>query len=239
MNDLIRIFIGHDRPNPVLLQTLIHSLVLRSSRPLAITPISLDHLKGTLTRPRDPNQSTEFSFSRFLVPYLAGYEGWAIYMDNDFLARADVAELWELRDDRYAVMCVQHDYTPTAKTKFSGAVQTRYAKKNWSSLMLMNCNGCRALTVPFVNSASGLQLHQFSWLPDERLVGALPPSWNHLAGHYPYDREAKLVHFTEGGPYFESVPHGDYADEWLNTFRKCCQSADMTIDDLARRARGV
>jgi len=239
MNDLIRVFIGHDRPNPVVTGTLIHSLVTRASRPLAITPISLGHLQAELTRPRLPIQSTEFSFSRFLVPYLAGFEGWAIYMDNDFLARGDIAELWGLRDDRYAVMCVQHDYVPVAATKFGGALQIPYAKKNWSSLMLMNCARCRALDLPFVNGATGLELHQFSWLDNEDLIGSLPKRWNHLVGHDSFDRDARLVHFSEGGPYYDAFPSHDYADEWLAAFRESCASADMTVETLAARARRV
>lgn len=237
MSDRIRIFIGHDRPNPVVLSTLIHSLIASARRPLAITPISLSHLGGVLTRPREPLQSTEFSFSRFLVPYLAHYEGWAIYLDNDFLARGDIGELWDLRDERFAVMCVQHDYQPDATTKFGGAVQTRYARKNWSSMMLMNCGRCRTLSVPFVNGASGLQLHQFAWLADDALVGALPQRWNHLVGHYPYDGDARLVHFTEGGPYFQSYPHQDYADDWLAAFRESSASCDTTVDQLAMRSQ--
>jgi len=236
MSELIRIYVGYDSPNPVLLSTLTHSLVTHATRPLAITPISLNHLQGIFTRPREPMQSTEFSFTRFLVPYLAGYDGWAIYMDNDFLARGDIAELWSLRDDRYAVMCVQHNYEPRASLKFGGAVQTQYGRKNWSSLMLMNCRRCQALTVPYVNMATGLQLHQFGWLPDDSQLGSLPGRWNHLVGHDRHDAEARLVHFTEGGPYFQTYPHEDYATEWLAAFLSSSASGDSTARELTVRA---
>jgi len=152
------VFIGYDPHERAAVNVLADSLVQHSSLPLAITPIVARQLKGVLTRPRQPNQSTEFSFSRFLVPWLMDYQGWAIFMDCDMLARGDIAELWALRDEQFAVQCVQHDHVPGETVKFLGAEQTRYARKNWSSLMLFNCSRCTALTPDYVNSASGLQL---------------------------------------------------------------------------------
>lgn len=102
---------------------------VRSSRPVSITPLMLSQLGDLMWRERNPLQSTEFSFSRFLVPHLCGYRDWAIFADCDMLFLDDVAKLWDLRDDRYAVMCVKHDHKPTEDTKFLGATQTRYEKK--------------------------------------------------------------------------------------------------------------
>jgi hypothetical protein len=127
----------------------------------------------------------------------------------------DVGKLWALRDDRYAVMVIKHDYVPTSTNKLLGAVQTAYEKKNWSSLMLFNNARCRALTPEYVNSASGLQLHQFKWLDNENLIGELPKRWNHLVGEYPYDPDVSNVHFTISGPYFEESSDCDYAREWF------------------------
>ena len=177
----IPVFIGFDPHERAAVNVLSDSLVQHSTSPLAITPIVARQLSGVLTRERNPNQSTEFSFSRFLVPWLMNYEGWAIFMDCDMLARGDIRELWDLRDDRHALMVVKHAHEPNEPLKFLGALQTRYARKNWSSLMLFNCKQCQALTPEFVNRASGLELHRFEWLASEHRIGELPMGrWNHL-----------------------------------------------------------
>jgi len=145
-------------------------------------------------------------------------------MDCDMLCRGDIAELWELRDERHALMCVQHDHVPRETVKFLGAEQTTYARKNWSSLMLFQCSRCTALTPEFVNSASGLQLHRFEWLAPEDSIGALPLGrWNHLidvqeANQAPVaEGGPALVHWTLGGPWFREyrLAGGALAAEWL------------------------
>jgi lipopolysaccharide biosynthesis glycosyltransferase len=149
-----------------------------------------------------------------MVPYMCGYEGWSIFVDCDFLSRGNIVELFKLRDDTKAVQVVKHDYVPQEETKFLGNVQTKYEKKNWSSLMLFNNSRCTALTPDYVNKASGLELHQFKWLHDKE-VGELPTEWNHLVGEYGYDPKAKMVHFTLGGPWFKDYETVDYAEEWF------------------------
>jgi lipopolysaccharide biosynthesis glycosyltransferase len=167
-----------------------------------------------LTRERHPLQSTDFSFSRFLTPYLCGYSGWSIFMDCDMLMLEDIANLWSLRDDRYAVMVVKHEHVPREKVKFLGEPQTKYEKKNWSSVMLFNNARCSALTPEYVNTASGLQLHQFKWLESDQLIGTLPERWNHLVGYNAPRKDPALVHYTLGGPYFDEYGQCEYAEEW-------------------------
>jgi hypothetical protein len=178
------------------------------------TPISLANLKGVFTREANAISSTEFSFSRFLTPYLSNYEGWSLFMDCDMLARANFAEIFALADDAFAVMVAKHDYAPRDAIKFEGHVQTKYEKKNWSSVVLFNNARCRALTPDFVNTASGLQLHQFKWLASDDEIGALPLEWNWLVGEYDFNPDAKVAHFTRGGPYFAAYANEDYSDEW-------------------------
>jgi hypothetical protein len=211
---VIRIFIGFDARETVAYHVLCQSILARATTPVSFTPIVLDHLKDIFTRPRDPLQSTDFSFSRFLVPYLSGYEGWSIFMDCDMLALDDIAKLWALRDDRYTVMCVQHDYTPKETTKFLGEKQTAYNKKNWSSVMLFNNAKCRTLSPDYVSSATGLQLHQFKWLDDDSQIGSLPNEWNALVGYDFMPEAPSLVHYTLGGPYFEGYADCAMSGEW-------------------------
>ena len=212
--ETVRVFIGFDSREEVALHVLSRSIWERASLPVSITPIRLSQLEGVFSRERDPLQSTEFSFSRFLTPWLCGYEGWALFTDCDMLMLDDIARLWAIRDERYAVMCVKHDHRPMEDTKFLGEVQTRYQKKNWSSVMLFDCAKCTALTPKYVNTASGLELHQFKWLGDDGLIGEIPDAWNHLVGYQEPRDGMSLVHYTIGGPYFHEYADCEYATEW-------------------------
>ncbi len=214
-DDVIRIFIGYDPREAVAFSVLAHSIHIRASQPVAITPLMLSQLNGVFTRKRDPLQSTDFSFTRFLTPHLANYQGWSLFMDCDMIMLQDIAELWRLRDSRYAVMCVKHNHVPKEKQKFLGEKQSKYAKKNWSSVMLFNNAKCQALTPDYVNTASGLELHQFKWLEDEDLIGELPPTWNHLVSVSEPASDRALVHYTIGGPYFPEYRDCEYAAEWF------------------------
>ena len=212
---MIRVFIGFDPREAVAFSVLSYSIQARASRPVAIAPLMLSQLQGVLTRERHPLQSTDFSFSRFLVPYLSGYEGWSVFMDCDMLMLDDVAKLYELRDQRYAAMVVKHDHRPGESVKFLDQPQSSYAKKNWSSVMLLNNARCRALTPELVNTASGLHLHRFEWLESENSIGSLPRAWNHLVGYDAPRSDASLVHYTLGGPYFHEYSRCEYAAEWF------------------------
>ena len=212
---MLQVFIGYDPRESVAFYTLAHSIFARSSIPLAVVPLMRRHLGHLYTRPRGPTESTEFSLTRFLVPALSGYHGWSLYMDCDMLCRTDIAGLVALTEHAAeAVLVCKHDYVPKTERKFLNQVQTRYARKNWSSLMLFNNERCRALTPQYVNGASGLDLHRFAWLADEQ-IGAVSLEWNWLVGEYPHDARAKIVHFTRGGPYFDEYRECDYADEWF------------------------
>ena len=214
---MIPIFIGYDSKVKIAYHVLAESILRNSSTPVTISPINLNNLKNIYTRKQDPLASTEFSFSRFLVPHLMNYNGWAIFMDSDMVMLSDITELWNLRNEDYAIQVCKHEYTPSSKNKFLGNNQTIYAKKNWSSLMLMDCSKCKTLTPEYVNTRSGLELHQFKWL-DENLIGNIPLEWNWLVGEYPYKKDVHNIHFTEGGPYFKDYKNTEYANEWFKVY---------------------
>jgi lipopolysaccharide biosynthesis glycosyltransferase len=216
---MIRIFIGFDPRETVAYHVLCQSILARSSEPVSFTPLVLSNLKKELWRERHPLQSTDFSFSRFLTPSLCNFEGWALFMDCDMLCLDDIAKLWALRDDRYAVMCVQHQYEVRESTKFLGEKQTAYEKKNWSSVMLFNNARCRALTREYVNTATGLELHQFKWLESDEQIGALPQRWNDLVGYQLSNQPVGLAHYTLGGPYFSDYAQCEHADAWRSELR--------------------
>jgi hypothetical protein len=216
----LRVFVGWDSREDIAYQVCKRSLEQHSSIPLQISPIRQGDLRGrgVYTRGPDPLSSTEFSFTRFLTPYLAGYEGWAIFVDCDFLFRRDIAGILDYLDPTKALYCVKHEYTPPETTKMDGQQQTQYPRKNWSSFMLINCGHeqVRRLTPAVVNTESGLYLHRFNWLTDD-VIGALPLTWNYLEG---WNTKADCVdpiavHFTRGGPWFEGYRDVEYGEEWL------------------------
>jgi hypothetical protein len=238
MSDTVRFFIGYDTREAVAFSVLSHSVHARASQPVSVTPVMLSELEGVFRRERNALQSTEFSFSRFLTPYLCDYRGWAIFTDCDMLMQDDVANLWALRDERYAVQVVKHVHVPKEDVKFLGAVQTKYEKKNWSSVMLLNCAKCTALTPEYVNKASGLELHQFKWLEGDHMIGAIPPAWNHLVGYDAPRPDASLVHFTIGGPYFREYANCEYGDEWRSEYAAMTGGQQfVALDGAAHRAK--
>ena len=219
----IPIFIGYDYRERAATNVLIDSLYQHSSKSLAITPLVTKQLEAQdlYWREKDPRQSTEFTFTRFLVPYLMKFKGWAIFMDCDMLCLDDINKLWEMRNDKYSLMCVHHDQKINASSKFLGEIQTRYPKKNWSSLMLMNCERCKELSLDYVNTASAMELHQFLWLSDEKEIGELDhKKWNLLIEDEESNDnndKAKLVHWTLGGPWFKEkrVKEGPFYYDWF------------------------
>lgn len=209
---MMRVFIGYDRRETVAFHVAGWSLMRRSSIPVSITGLMLPQLPLK----RAAEGSTEFSFSRFLTPWLSDYQGYALFMDCDVLVRGDVAEL--LRVDAQQLdkplRVVKHpDYVPRDTVKFLNQPQQAYPRKNWSSVMLFRAASCSALTPDYVNRATGLQLHQFRWLQD-REIGDLPREWNHLVGEHEPNPDAKLAHFTLGGPWFPEYADCEFADEW-------------------------
>ncbi|KAL0463895.1 UNVERIFIED_CONTAM: protein CDI [Sesamum latifolium] len=232
-----KIFIGYDPREDLAYEVCRYSLLKRSSIPIEIFPIKQSELrqKGVYWRERGKLESTEFSFSRFLTPFLANYEGWAMFVDCDFLYLGDIKELVDMTDDKYAIMCVQHDYTPKETMKMDGAVQTVYPRKNWSSMVLYNCGHekNRALTPDVVNKETGAFLHRFQWLEDDE-IGEIPFVWNFLVGHnkvvegdqsmYP-----KAIHYTLGGPWFEQWKDCEFGDLWLNELEEYKKAAEKFI----------
>ena len=217
----LKIFIGYDSREDIAYQTAKLSIEKHASVPVEIIPLKLKWLKksGVYTRPVDKLASTEFTFTRFLIPHLTEFKGWALFIDCDFIFLEDVAKLFAQTKDEYAVMCAQHDYTPAEGTKMDGQQQHQYPRKNWSSMMMINCShpSNAVVTNDFVNNVykTGAYFHRFSWLNDEE-IGKLSHEWNWLVEWYkaPKDGTPKALHYTEGGPWFKEYQNCEYAFEW-------------------------
>jgi hypothetical protein len=217
--EMIKVFVGFDPVESVAWHTMAHSIFTRSSRPVALIPVNLTNLKKIYTRERDPKQSNEFSFTRFLVPYLSDYEGYALFFDCDMMLRTDINEIFDTvtRDPGKAVYVVKHDYEPKNEIKFLNTVQYKYPRKNWSSVILWDCShpSNRSVTPEYVNTASAMELHRFLWLKDDE-IGELDIRWNWLVGEYMTPpNDVKNVHWTVGGPYFEEYKNVDFSKEWF------------------------
>lgn len=194
---------------------LCHSILRQASKPVSFIPINKRMLPEFDRGIEDG--STEFSFSRFLTPYLCGYQGQAIFMDCDMLVRGDIYDILEHCDLYHDVFVVKHNYDPSTASKFLGNVQHVYPKKNWSSVMVFNnfMYPCKKLTPEVVSVQSGKYLHQFEWTKEER-IGELPLEWNHLVGEYPENEEARIIHYTLGTPCFNDYAHQEWSEEWHN-----------------------
>jgi lipopolysaccharide biosynthesis glycosyltransferase len=210
---MIRLFIGFDPREAVAYHTFCQSIIEWTTQPVAITPLVL-HALPRYTELHNDGSNT-FVYSRFLTPFLCDFTGWAIFADGDMVCRADIAELWALRDSAKAVQVVQHDYQTKAERKYLGNKNQNYPRKNWSSLMLWNCAHPkhRELTPEFLMQQTGRFLHRFTWLDDAE-IGALPAEWNWLTTEYPDNDDAKLLHYTLGTPCFDDYWDTDMANEW-------------------------
>jgi lipopolysaccharide biosynthesis glycosyltransferase len=225
----LRIYIGYDTRELEAYHVAAASIRRHASRPVEVQPLVLDVLRtaGLYTRRTRRGEdgrlfdeisgkpmSTEFALTRFLVPKLAGYQGWALYADCDFLFRADVAELFDMAEEQYAVMVVKHNHQPGEAVKMDNQVQLAYPRKNWSSLVLWNCgHWIHDGQVSRVARWAGIHLHQFNWIADER-IGDLPEAWNWLEGVSAPDIEPKAVHFTRGTPAMPGYENVAFASEW-------------------------
>jgi len=223
---MLRVFIGYDEREADAYAVCEYSLRRHASIPVEVVPVShrtppfsrKSHYVGNQRYDNLDGKpfSTDFAFARFLVPHLCGFKGWALFSDCDFLFKGDVAELEQhVRPDR-AVSVVKHNYSPSFQMKMDGMVQTRYARKNWSSLILWNCGhpSNKALDAHSVNTKHGTWLHSFGWLSADE-IGGLPLAWNWLEGEYPPLSRPKAIHYTNGGPWMKQWLNVEFASEWL------------------------
>jgi lipopolysaccharide biosynthesis glycosyltransferase len=209
----IPIFIGYDPREAVAYHTCANSIIRQASQPVAIIPLALNLF--TDYNETHTDGSNQFIYSRFLVPHLMEFTGHAIFMDGDMIMRGDIAELWTQRSSYYDVQVVKHDYKTRMTEKYLGSKNEDYPRKNWSSVILWNCNSHpnRRLTPEFVQQSTGAELHRFTWIEDSR-IGELDKEWNWLPDEYGANTNAKLLHYTLGTPCFHEFATTPQGDEW-------------------------
>lgn len=229
MTDKLRVFIGYDPREKLAYDVCRYSILSRVPKTtnLEVFPVIRDILKTAriYTRESDPGASTEFSLTRFLVPYISGYRGYSVFTDLDFLFTVDITTVMDEVDPEMAVSVVKHpEYTSKAKVKMDGQKQSTYPRKNWSSFAVFNNEKCRRLTPEYVSTAMPRVLHRFEWV-DDKGIGSLDPSWNHLVGEHEMPSETpKGIHWTLGFPALKGYENSDYSPLWFAEKRKMEQS---------------
>jgi lipopolysaccharide biosynthesis glycosyltransferase len=213
MRDIIPVFIGYDPREAIAYHTCVNSIIRHATQPVSIVPVALNLFADYKETHGD--NSNNFVYTRFLVPWLMSWQGWAIFIDGDMILRDDISKLWDMRQMDKDVMVVKHDYKTRMPVKYLGAKNEDYPRKNWSSVILWNCSSFpnRKLTPEFIQNATGSLLHRFTWIEDER-IGELPKEWNWLPDEYGPNPDAKLLHYTLGTPCFQEFADTPMGDEW-------------------------
>jgi len=236
---VVPIYVGFDSREAAAYHVFTQSVIDYASKPVAFIPLHrgmLDNFDGQ----RDGTNA--FIFSRFLVPHLMGFDGWAIFVDGDMVVTEDIMKLYDQRDDYFAVQLVKHHYETAHPRKYIGTPLENdnidYPRKNWSSVILWNC-GHRSnhiLTRKFVEDATGQFLHRFEWLAEDE-IGSLDSGWNHLVGEYP-SGPASLYHYTLGVPGISYYEDCDAADKWHQTLRRALHISGEKPSRMVKRAEG-
>ncbi len=217
MNDIVDIVVGFDPREAVAYHTFTQSVIEKSTVPTRFLPLNISSLSNY--RELHNDGSNEFIYSRFLVPFLMNFENWAIYADGDMVCLEDIKKLWDLRDKKYAIQVVKHDYKTKIRNKYWGNKNEDYPRKNWSSLILWNCNhpSHKILTPEFVEKQTGAFLHRFSWINDDE-IGEIEKEWNWLAIEYKEKENINLIHYTIGTPCFKEYENTSLSSYWKKSF---------------------
>ena len=256
MKHPINVYIGYDAREHSAYEVCRHSLLKFNNEDFSVKPIPLKHQdlrdSGLFERRWVIDEdgqywdeedgkgfSTEFSHTRFCVQEYATkvkkQSGWTMFVDCDFLFRKPVRNLFNLVDDKYAMMCVKFNWTPTNSVKMDNKIQSSYPRKLWSSLMLWNLDHPSNEKMDWIrlNNAEGIHLHTLSWLKDEE-IGEIPPTWNYVPKVSKEESDPAAVHFSEGGPWFKNYEDVDFADEWckeeMKAMNERCTSLRVTIE---------
>lgn len=234
---VMTVMVGWDSREKIAYDVLRHSILHNTSSEVKIIPLVHKELRrqGWFKRPWLTDAytgnwtdlvdgrpfSTEFSHTRFLVPALCNYQGWALFMDSDMVFDANIKHLFSLCDDKYAAMVVKHNHKPTEEIKMDGVPQYQYYRKNWSSFILWNCAhpANRFLTPDLVNTKAGRELHAFDWLQDHQ-IGNLPSEYNWIEDVSPSNIKPSVIHYTEGGPWFDGYKEVKHADKWWKYYQR-------------------
>ena len=214
---MVKVFIGWDPREKDAYEVAKASILEHAD--VQVQPLVLSELRdlGVYNRPDDNLGASEFTISRFFVPYLSQYKGLSLFVDCDILVNKDITAMLDSVDLNNEISCVQHDYIPKTDKKMDGKTQHVYPRKNWSSVMLFNNEKCKALSPNIINAATPTYLHRMRWANN---IGHLNHTWNYLVGYYDDIEMPNIIHYTDGGPWFENYKDCEFADEWIKYHEK-------------------
>ena len=217
MNDVVDIVVGFDQREAVAYHVFTQSVIEKSSIPVRFLPLNINLLSNYEEKHLDG--SNDFIYSRFLVPHIMSFQGWAIYADGDMICLEDIKKLWDLRDSKFAVQVIKHDYKTKISNKYWGNKNENYPRKNWSSLILWNCEHAshKILTPEFIQKQTGAFLHRFNWIKDNE-IGEISKKWNWLAMEYEEKKDINLIHYTIGTPCFKEYQNTSLSSYWKKCF---------------------
>jgi lipopolysaccharide biosynthesis glycosyltransferase len=217
VKEVIPIFIGYDPREAIVFHVCVNSIIRHSTTPVQIIPLALSLFQDYKETHTDG--SNAFIYSRFLVPYLSNWLGHAIYIDGDMVVKSDITKLWHMRNFLMDIQVVKHDYKTRMPVKYLGSKNEDYPRKNWSSVIIWNCESHpnRCLTPEYIMKSTGSHLHRFEWLQDDR-IGSIPIEWNWLPDEFGPNPNAKLLHYTLGAPCFKEFADTDMAEDWHNEY---------------------
>jgi lipopolysaccharide biosynthesis glycosyltransferase len=224
MAETVPIYVGYDSRESVAYHVFCQSVISNSTVCVAFHPLVLKALREQYVETHDDG-SNAFVYSRFLVPHLMGYQGWAIFADGDMVCLGDIASLWALRDETKAVMVAKHNYQTKENRKYIGSsmetVNTNYPRKNWSSVILWNCAHPKnaILTPGYVMDSPGKTLHRFEHLTDDE-IGELPKTWNWMPQEQGANNEARLLHYSLGVPGIKHYENGPQSHHWFEALEQ-------------------
>ncbi len=225
MSKLLKIFIGFDQKEAVAYHTFVQSLIENSTIPLSIVPLADNNLN--IYSENHTDGTNKFTYSRFLVPYLMEFNGWAIFADGDMVCISDIKQLKDYFDPKFAVHVVKHNYKTKHKLKYFGQKNDDYPRKNWSSLIIWNCSHPKnkILTPSLINQKDGAFLHRFKWLEDKE-IGSIPKTWNWLAIEYPEKKNLNIIHYTLGTPCFKQYANKSLSRFWKKSHKNLCEGLE-------------
>ncbi|MCG7944957.1 MAG: glycosyltransferase [Candidatus Thiodiazotropha taylori] len=221
MKKPLKIFVGWDSRLGIVNDVAISSI--KKHAPHAeVYPLKQFQLRDSkiYNRPVDNKASTEFTITRFLPPALCYYEGYSMFMDCDMILTTDIHKILDECDLDKTINCVKHDYSKFEQNgnhgtvKMDGRHQEIYPRKNWSSVMVFNNAKCKeTLTPDYINQAEPKHLHRMTWANED--IGEIQHRWNYLVGYHT-DEDYSLIHWTDGGPWFDDYRDPPLSDLWYN-----------------------
>ena len=217
--------VGFDQREAIAYHTFCQSILEKSTIPIQFIPLAINSLYFYNENHNDG--SNNFIYSRFLTPFICDFKGFAVYADGDMICNADISELADLFDTSKAVQLVKHDYKTKRSIKYFGNENKNYPRKNWSSVVIFNCQHPRnkVLTPQFIQEHDGAFLHRFQWLQDDE-IGELDSTWNYLALEYKPRKDAKLIHYTLGTPCLVDFKEAEMSDIWWKTYSRLIEGLD-------------